>query len=102
LKQICAIGLILVTACAARVDSDYARRTNSSQLETDGQSAAIGIVKVRLTVGASGEIIDARIVESIPPGKFDDAVMKIVKKYKFDGDGTKYAVEQEFKFKLDK
>ena len=48
-----------------------------------------------------GDVIDVEILESSPPGVFDDAVTKAVKQYRFDGDGSKYFVDQEVVFKLE-
>jgi periplasmic protein TonB len=65
------------------------------------KNGTIGKVKARLTVGEGGDVIDVEILESSPPGVFDDAVTKAVKQYKFEGDGTKYFVDQEVVFKLE-
>jgi periplasmic protein TonB len=65
------------------------------------KSGTTGTVKARLTVGEGGDVIDVEILESSPPGVFDDAVTKAVKQYKFEGDGTKYFVDQEVVFKLE-
>ena len=65
------------------------------------KNGTMGKVKARLTVGEGGDVIDVEILESSPPGVFDDAVTKAVKQYKFEGDGTKYFVDQEVVFKLE-
>lgn len=65
------------------------------------KEGTMGKVKARLTVGVRGDVIDVEIVESSPPGIFDDAVTKAVKQYKFDGDGTQYFVDQEVVFKVE-
>ena len=65
------------------------------------KDGTMGKVKARLTVGVSGDVIDVEIVESSPPGLFDDAVTKAVKQYKFEGDGTQYFVDQEVVFKVE-
>ena len=64
------------------------------------KNGTMGKVKARLTVGEGGDVIDVEILESSPPGVFDDAVTKAVKQYRFDADGTKYFVDQEVVFKL--
>lgn len=65
------------------------------------KEGTMGKVKARLTVGVNGDVIDVEILESAPPGVFDDTVTKAVKQYKFDGDGTQYFVDQEVVFKLE-
>ena len=65
------------------------------------KEGTMGKVKARLTIGPGGDVIDVEILESSPPSVFDDAVTKAVKQYKFDGDGTKYYVDQEVVFKLE-
>ena len=65
------------------------------------KEGTMGKVKARLTVGVNGDVIDVEILESAPPGVFDDAVTKAVKQYKFEGDGTQYFVDQEVIFKLE-
>ena len=65
------------------------------------KDGTMGKVKARLTVGVNGDVIDVEILESAPPGVFDDTVTKAVKQYKFEGDGTQYFVDQEVVFKLE-
>mgnify|MGYP003527130989 CR=1 FL=1 len=65
------------------------------------KDGTMGKVKARLTIGVNGDVIDVEILESAPPGTFDDAVTKAVKQYKFEGDGTQYFVDQEVVFKLE-
>ncbi len=65
------------------------------------KNGTMGKVKARLTIGEGGDVIDVEIMESSPPGVFDDAVTKAVKQYKFEGDGSKYFVDQEVLFKLE-
>ncbi|MDQ3259737.1 MAG: energy transducer TonB, partial [Pseudomonadota bacterium] len=65
------------------------------------KNGTTGKVKVRLTVGDGGDVIDVEILESSPPGVFDDAVTKAVKQYRFEADGSKYFVDQEVLFKLE-
>ena len=65
------------------------------------KNGTMGKVKARLTIGAGGDVIDVEIMESSPPGVFDDAVTRAVKQYKFQGDGSKYFVDQEVLFKLE-
>lgn len=61
----------------------------------------MGKVKARLTVGEDGHVLDVEILESDPPGVFDDAVTKAVKQYRFEADGTRYLVDQTVKFSLE-
>ena len=65
------------------------------------KDGTMGKVKARLTIGPGGEVIDVEILESSPPGIFDDSVTKALKQYKFEGDGTKYFVDQEVVFKVE-
>lgn len=65
------------------------------------KNGTTGRVKARLTVGEGGDVIDVEILESSPPGVFDDAVTKAVKQYRFEADGGKYFVDQEVVFKLE-
>jgi TonB family protein len=65
------------------------------------KDGTMGKVKARLTIGVNGDVIDVEILESAPPGIFDDTVTKAVKQYKFEGDGTQYFVDQEVVFKLE-
>lgn len=65
------------------------------------KDGTMGKVKARLTIGINGDVIDVEILESAPPGIFDDTVTKAVKQYKFEGDGTQYFVDQEVVFKLE-
>ena len=60
-----------------------------------------GKVKARLTVGEDGHVLDVEILESDPPGVFDDTVTKAVKQYKFEPDGSRYLVDQVIKFNLE-
>lgn len=77
------------------------RKVAAAYPRTALKDGTMGKVKARLTVGVSGEVIDVEILESSPPGIFDDAVTKAVKQYKFEGDGTQYFVDQEVVFKLE-
>lgn len=65
------------------------------------KDGTMGKVKARLTIGVNGDVIDVEILESAPPGVFDDTVTKAVKQYKFEGDGTQYFVDQEVVFRLE-
>ena len=65
------------------------------------KNGTTGRVKAILTVGERGDVIDVEILESSPPGVFDDAVVKALKQYRFEADGTKYFASQEVTFKLE-
>ncbi len=65
------------------------------------KNGTTGKVRARLTIGEGGDVIDVEILESSPPGVFDDAVTKAVKQYRFEADGGKYFVDQEVVFKLE-
>ena len=60
-----------------------------------------GKVKARLTVGEDGHVLNVEILESEPPGVFDDTVTKAVKQYRFEADGSRYLVDQVVKFNLE-
>ena len=77
------------------------RKVAAAYPRTALKDGTMGKVKARLTIGVGGEVIDVEILESSPPGIFDDAVTKAVKQYKFEGDGTQYFVDQEVVFKLE-
>ncbi len=77
------------------------RKVAATYPRTALKNGTMGKVKARLTVGEGGDVIDVEILESSPPGVFDDAVTKAVKQYKFEGDGSKYFVDQEVVFKLE-
>ncbi len=60
-----------------------------------------GRVKVRLDVNLEGDVTNAQILISEPPGVFDEAVLTAVRQYKFKKDGTEYQADQEVLFKID-
>lgn len=60
-----------------------------------------GQVKVRLSVNVDGDVTDVQILQSEPPGIFDEAVLEAVRQYKFKRDGTSYKADQLIVFKLE-
>ncbi len=60
-----------------------------------------GRVRVRLSVDLDGNVTNAEVLLSEPPGVFDDAVLEAVRQYKFKKDGTTYKADQEIVFKID-
>jgi protein TonB len=66
-----------------------------------------GSVRVRITVGADGEVADATIVESSPPRTFDRAAMNAVKRWRFEplspgpGEAAQIVLESTVVFRID-
>ena len=59
-----------------------------------------GKVRLRMAVNGKGIVCDVTVLESAPKGVFDKTATETVRKYVFQGDGTEFAVEREFMFRL--
>jgi len=42
-----------------------------------------GYVVLEFTISASGQVVNARVVEAVPPGVFDRAALRAVQRYKY-------------------
>lgn len=76
-----------------KVKPKYPREAEDKKIE--------GHVKVRLKVELDGTVSDVKLLESDPPGVFEDAVFEAVRQYIFKKDGTRYYADQEVIFKID-
>jgi protein TonB len=66
-----------------------------------------GVVKVAFTITADGRVSNPRVLSASPPGVFDKAAIKAIKKWKFnpkivDGQAVEQSAAQEVTFKLAK
>ena len=95
-----ATGLLAAPAVAAEerelveVEApEYPRAAERRELE--------GHVVVRYTVAPGGEVTDVEVVESIPSGVFDRAVMRALESWRYvAADAPTEGIERQFDFKL--
>ena len=82
-----------------RIPPTYPKRALRSGIE--------GIVTVEFTITTDGSVKDAEIIEAKPPNIFDKAVLRAIKKWKFnpdmvDGQPIEKRARQDIKFTLKK
>ena len=82
-----------------RIPPNYPNRALRSGIE--------GIVTVEFTITTDGSVKDAEIIEAKPPNIFDKAVLRAIKKWKFnpdmvDGQPIEKRARQDIKFILKK
>ena len=70
------------------------------------QQGTEGLVVVSLLIGVDGRVQDVRVVESRPPGVFDEGVVSAVKQWTFNpamyqGQPVPLRVDYPFRFKFD-
>jgi len=66
-----------------------------------------GVVTVEFTITAAGKVADPRIIKADPPKMFDRAVLRAIKKWKFqprvvDGKAVPRRATQDIRFRLNK
>ena len=66
-----------------------------------------GVVKVAFTITKDGRVANQRVLTANPPGVFDKAAIKAIKKWKFnpkivDGETVEQTAAQEITFRLAK
>ena len=77
------------------------------QYPSSAQKAGIeGFVKVNILVGAEGQVLEARIIESQPQGIFDNVALASVKRWRYEpamykGQKVKVWANQVVRFDLD-
>ncbi len=66
-----------------------------------------GYVRMEFTIGKTGSVKDVKVIEGKPPGVFDDAAVKAIKKWKYKAkvvDGKRverHGIRVKLKFELD-
>ncbi|MDE2625100.1 MAG: energy transducer TonB [Betaproteobacteria bacterium] len=59
-----------------------------------------GRVVVRLTVSPNGDVVNAAVRQSTPPGLFDALALDFVRRFRFERGSEEFLVDQELVFKL--
>lgn len=59
-----------------------------------------GIVRLRITIGPDGAVIDAQIVDARPRGWFEHAAISAVKRWRYQPSGRTIQTDVEIEFKL--
>lgn len=59
-----------------------------------------GIVRLRITIGPDGAVIDAQVVNAQPRGWFENAAINAVKRWRYQPSGRTIQTEVEIEFKL--
>jgi TonB family protein len=59
-----------------------------------------GIVRLRITIGPDGSVIDAQVVNAQPRGWFENAAISAVKRWRYQPSGRTIQTEVEIEFKL--
>ena len=59
-----------------------------------------GRVVVRLTVSPNGDVVNAAVRQSTPPGLFDALALDFVRRFRFEKGSEEFLVDQELVFKL--
>ncbi|MBL8781254.1 MAG: TonB family protein [Alphaproteobacteria bacterium] len=59
-----------------------------------------GIVRLRITIGPDGSVIDAQVVSAQPRGWFENAAINAVKRWRYQPSGRTIQTEVEIEFKL--
>jgi TonB family protein len=59
-----------------------------------------GIVRLRITIGPDGSVIDAQVVNAQPRGWFENAAIGAVKRWRYQPSGRTIQTEVEIEFKL--
>lgn len=59
-----------------------------------------GIVRLRITIGPDGSVIDAQVVNAQPRGWFENAAVDAVKRWRYQPSGRTIQTEVEIEFKL--
>ena len=82
-----------------RIPPRYPRSASRRNIE--------GVVKVAFTITADGRVENPKVLSASPPGMFDKAAIKAIKKWKFnpkivDGQAVEQSAAQEITFKLAK
>jgi protein TonB len=60
-----------------------------------------GQVRVRLTVSASGKVLKAEVIESVPPGVFDYSATKATKQYVFPPGDAEFEIDQVIVYRIE-
>ncbi len=71
---------------------EYPRRALESEKE--------GLVRLRITIGPDGSVIDAQVVNAQPRGWFENAAINAVKRWRYQPSGRTIQTEVEIEFKL--
>jgi TonB family protein len=59
-----------------------------------------GLVRLRITIGPDGSVIDAQVVNAQPRGWFENAALSAVKRWRYQPSGRTIQTEVEIEFKL--
>lgn len=59
-----------------------------------------GIVRLRITIGPDGSVIDAQVVNAQPRGWFENAALNAVNRWRYQPSGRTIQTEVEIEFKL--
>ena len=59
-----------------------------------------GFVRLRITIGPDGSVVDAQVVDARPSGWFESAAIAAVKRWRYQASGRTIQTEVEIEFKL--
>jgi protein TonB len=59
-----------------------------------------GFVRLRITIGPDGSVVDAQVIDARPPGWFESAAIAAVKRWRYQASGRTIQTEVEIEFKL--
>jgi TonB family protein len=59
-----------------------------------------GFVRLRITIGPDGSVIDAQVVDARPAGWFENAALSAVKRWRYQPSGRTIQTDVEIEFKL--
>jgi TonB family protein len=64
------------------------------------ESGREGVVRLRITIGADGNVTNAEVIEARPKGWFEAAAIDAVKRWRYRPPGRTLSTEAEIEFKL--
>jgi TonB family protein len=82
----------IVASPVAQPQPEYPRRALEAEKE--------GIVRLRITIGPDGSVIDAVVLSAQPRGWFENAAVSAVKRWRYRPSGRTIQTEVEIEFKL--
>ena len=79
-------------------DGDHALRGAHQQGKQENQRE--GSVRLHITIGPDGSVVDAVVVTSRPSGWFETAAINGVKRWRYQPSGRTISTDVEIEFKL--